>query len=82
MRYVQGIPSEFMDEISRHRTVFTSPWGLCESLLNPFGVLNSALAFQCFMNNCLVGLRDLICISFLDDVLCHGKKSQNGSKDT
>ena len=67
--YNQG----FMDETSRHCTAFTSPWGLYEWLCIPFVLSNATLAFQRFVNECLVCLKDLACIPYLDDVLCHGK---------
>ena len=65
---------EFMDETSRYCTAFTSPWRLYEWLCIPFGHSNEPPAFQHFINDCLVGLRDLVCIPYLEDVLCYGKK--------
>ena len=62
-----------MDETSRHHTAFNFSWGLYEWLHIPFGLSNATPALQRFMDTCLVGLRDLICIPYLGDVLCHGK---------
>ena len=67
--YHQG----FMDETLRHCTAFTSPWGLYEWLCIPFGFSNTPPAFQHFMNDYLVGLRDLVRITYLDKELCHSK---------
>ena len=39
----------------------------------PFGISNAPPAFQTFMNECLLGLKDSICIPYLDDILCYGK---------
>ena len=63
-----------MDETSRHCTTFTSPWGSYEWLCILFRLSNAPPTFQRFLNDCLVGLRDLVCVpSYLDDVLYHGK---------
>ena len=67
--YHQG----FMNETSRHYTAFTTPWDLYEWLRIPFGLSNAPPFIQCFMNDCLVSLRDVICIPCLDNVLCYGK---------
>ena len=38
-----------------------------------FGIFNAPPAFQTFMNECLLGLKDSICIPYLDDILCYAK---------
>ena len=39
----------------------------------PVRLSNAPLAFQCFMNNCLVGPIDLVYIRYLDGVFCCSK---------
>lgn len=51
------------------KTAFRTKYGHYEYMVMPFGLTNAPAQFQAYMNQALVGLIDVICIVYLDDIL-------------
>ena len=51
------------------KTAFRTRYGHFEYLVVPFGLTNAPAAFQAYINQALVGLIDVVCVIYLDDIL-------------
>ena len=71
--YHQG----FVSPESRHKTAFVTPWGLYEWVRLPMGLKNAPGEFQRFIEYCLGGLWDDICIPYIDNIIVISKSFEN-----
>lgn len=57
----------------RHKTAFTSPFGLFEFNRMPFGLCNAPATFQRLMDVVLAGLLWKNCLVYVDDIIVFGR---------
>lgn len=53
------------------KTAFRTRYGHFEYKVMPFGLVNAPATFQAYINRALVGLVDVFCIVYLDDILIY-----------
>lgn len=75
--YHQG----FVGEESSKYTAFSTPWALYEWNRIPFGLSNSPSAFQRSMEESLGGIKERICLPYLDDVLVFSQSFEQHVED-
>lgn len=51
------------------KTAFRTRYGHFEYLLMPFGLFNAPATFRAYINQALIGLVDVTCVVYLDDIL-------------
>jgi len=61
----------------RWKTAFRTRYGHFEYNVMPFGLTNAPATFQAYINKALLGLVDVICIVYLDDILIFSKNEQD-----
>lgn len=62
-----------MHSADKEKTAFTTPDGLFEFNVMPFGLCNAPATFERFMDTVLRGLKWEICLCYVDDVVIFGR---------
>ncbi|TAQ83295.1 hypothetical protein B7494_g8382 [Chlorociboria aeruginascens] len=60
-----------------HKTAFRTRYGHFEYCVVPFGLTNAPATFQAYINQALVGLVDVTCVVYLDDILIYTTKGED-----
>ena len=55
------------------KTAFRTRYGHFEYCVMPFGLSNAPATFQAYINHALVGLVDVTCVVYLDDILIYSE---------
>ena len=59
------------------KTAFCTKYGHFEYTVMPFGLTNAPAQFQAYINHALVGLIDVTCIVYLDDILIYSDTEED-----
>ena len=71
MDLASGLNQVAMDEEDRHKTAFTTPFGIFEYNRMPMGMTNSPATFQRLMQTCLNDYIFQILLVYLDDIIVY-----------
>lgn len=71
MDLASGFNQVAMDEEDRHKTAFTTPFGIFEYNRMPMGMTNSPATFQRLMQTCLNDYIFQILLVYLDDIIVY-----------
>jgi len=59
------------------KTAFRTRYGHFEYRVMPFGLSNAPATFQAYINQALIGLVDVTCVIYLDDILVFSEDPQS-----
>ena len=62
------------------KTAFRTRYGHFEYYVMPFGLSNAPATFQAYINHALVGLVDVTCVVYLDDILIYSENPEDHTK--
>jgi transposase InsO family protein len=63
------------------KTAFRTRYGHFEYLVMPFGLSNAPATFQAYINQALIGLVDVTCVIYLDDILIYSANPERHETD-
>jgi hypothetical protein len=63
------------------KTAFRTRYGHFEYLVMPFGLANAPATFQAYINQALIGLVDISCVVYLDDILIFSRDPSTHRRD-